>query len=207
MVKLTKNRTERFHEIELDVEQWQKLYYKHQKEYIRRRLSAIKHLHEGKSRLQVCTIIGCSYNTLNDWIDKYIEGGLSKLVEAIKHTNVPQQLSQEQRQELKEMILEKSPRDYGIARNIWTGDIIIEVILKRWNITLKRTRVYEILHELGLSYQRGHRDYINGDKAEQREFTVGLKKNWKALIRKRRLSSLMNLQYMTARVYFMGGLK
>ena len=176
MVELTKNRTERFHEITLDLELWQKLYYKHQKEYIRRRLSAIKHLHEGKSRLKVCTIMGCSYNTLNDWMDKYIEGGLNKLVEAIKHINVAQQLSQEQKQALKRMILEQSPRDYGIARNIWTGDIMIEVILKRWNIALKRTRVYEILHELGLSYQRGHRDYINGDKAKQQEFVEGLKK-------------------------------
>ena len=176
MVELTKNRTERFHEIELDMDLWQKLYYKHQKDYIRRRLSAIKHLHEGKSRLKVCTIMGCSYNTLNDWMDKYIEGGLNTLVEAIKHTNVLQQLSPEQKQALKRMVLDQSPRTYGIARNIWTGDIIIEVILKRWDIALKRTRVYEILHELGLSYQRGHRDYINGDKEKQGEFVEGLKK-------------------------------
>ena len=176
MVEFTKNRTERFHEIEWDLDLWQKLYYKHQQDYIRRRLSAIKHLHEGKSRLKVCTIMRCSYNTLNDWMDKYIEGGFNKLVEAIKHTNVPQQLSKAQKQTLKRMVLDQSPRDYGIARNIWTGDIIIEVILKRWNIALKRTRVYEILHELGLSYQRGHRDYINGDTEKQRDFVAGVKK-------------------------------
>lgn len=176
MVELAKNRTERFHEIEWNMDLWKKFYYKYQKDYIRRRLSAIKHLHEGKSRLQVCKIMRCSYNTLNDWMDKYIQGGLNKLVEAIKHTNVPQQLSKEQKQDLKQMILENTPRDYGINRNIWTGDIILEVIRKQWNIVLKRTRIYEILHELGLSYQKGHRDYINGDKEKQREFVDGLKK-------------------------------
>ncbi|NEO34567.1 MAG: IS630 family transposase [Symploca sp. SIO3C6] len=176
MVGLTKNRTERFHEIELDLEQWQNLYYKHQKAYIRKRLLAIKYLYEGKSRLQVCKLLGCAYNTLNTWIDKFIEGGLTKLVEGIKHANAPQRLSHEQKQELKQMILEHSPRDYGIARNIWTADIMIEVIQQQWSISLKRSRMYEILHELGLSYQKAHRDYRNGNSVEQTKFVNALKK-------------------------------
>ena len=119
MVKLSKNRTEQFRDIELDLEAWQKLYYKYQQDYIRQRLSAIKYLYEGKSRLQVCSLIGCSYNTLTSWIDKYLAGGLQGLVELIKHKNAPQRLSPEQKQELKQIILEQSPWDYGISRNIW----------------------------------------------------------------------------------------
>ena len=87
-----KNRTDQFRDIELDLEVWQKLYYKYQQDYIRKRLLAIKCLHEGKSRLQVCRLIGCSYNTLTSWLDKYIQGGWSGLVDPIKHKNAPQRL-------------------------------------------------------------------------------------------------------------------
>ena len=180
-METSKNRTEQFREIELDLEAWQKLYYKHQQDYIRKRLSAIKHLHEGKSRLQVCRSIGCAYNTLSSWIDKYIEGGLLGLVVPIKHQNAPQRLSPEQKQELKQIILEQTPRDYGITRNLWTAEIIIAVIQMKWNITFKSSRIYEILDEVGLSYQRAHRDYANADKAEQKAFVEVLKKTgWKA---------------------------
>jgi len=74
--------------------------------------------------------------------------------------------------------LEQKPTDYGIDRYIWTGNIISEIIQKKWNIQLKNSRVYEILQELGLSHQRGHRDYANADKQAQQEFVAAVKKNW-----------------------------
>ena len=187
MAELPKTRTDKFYEIELDLELWQKLYYKHQQDYIRKRLLAIKHLHEGKSRLQVCQIMGCSYNTLSSWMDKFIAGGLNELVKAIKHTNAPQRFSREQKQELKRMILEQSPRDYGMARNIWTAKIMIEVIRQQWNISMKDSRVYEILHEVGLSYQKAHRDYINGNQTEQKKFVENLKKKLETREKKQKI--------------------
>lgn len=56
------------------------------------------------------------------------------------------------------MLLEELPRDYGIDRNIWTGKIISSVIESIWGVKLKTTRIYEILKELNLSYQKAHRD-------------------------------------------------
>ena len=85
-------------------------------------------------------------------------------------------LGPEQKQELKRIILEQSPRDYGINRNIWTGEIIIALIEMKWAITFKSSRIYEILNEVGLSYQRAHRDYANASEVEQKEFVQMLKK-------------------------------
>ncbi len=207
MVELLKNRTEQFRDTELDLEAWRKLYYKYQQAYIRKRLSAIKYLYEGKSRLQVCSLIGSRYNTLTSWIDKYLDGGLQGLVEPIKHQKAPQRLSPEQKQELKQIILEQSPRDYGISRNIWTGEIMIEVIQRKWNVSFKSSRVYEILQEVGLSYQRAHRDYANAAQAEQKAFVEVLKKNWKLSKKRKKSSSSMNLPSMTVPVCSMGGQK
>jgi hypothetical protein len=50
MTKLSQNRTFRLCDRQLDLELLQKLYYKYQQEYVRKRLLAIKYLHEGKSR-------------------------------------------------------------------------------------------------------------------------------------------------------------
>jgi len=39
--------------------------------------------------------------------------------------------------------------------------------------------MYEIVEELGLSYQRGHRDYANADEQMQKGFVEQVKKNWR----------------------------
>ena len=44
MTDLSPNRTKQFQSFDFDMELWQKLYYKHQQTYIRKRLVAIKHL-------------------------------------------------------------------------------------------------------------------------------------------------------------------
>jgi transposase len=175
MSEVTKNKTEQFLEKALDLKVWKKLYYKNQKSYARKRLLAIKHLHDGMSRLQVCKLMSCSYNTLSSWIDKFIAEGVEGLVEPITH-KVPQRLSLEQKEELKKIVLTQRPQDYGIDRNIWTGELIAQVIHQKWNKSFKTSRIYEILAEAGLSYQKAHRDYANANKAEQREFVGVLKK-------------------------------
>jgi transposase len=75
------------------------------------------------------------------------------------------------------MITTQRPTDYGIERNMWTGEIIVQVLKSRFNVEIKDSRVYEILAELGLSYQRGHRDYANADPQAQKDWVNAVKKN------------------------------
>ena len=63
MSKYVRNRTFQLGDRQLDLDLWQKLYYKNQKDYVRKRLLAIKYLYEGKNRTEVSAIIGCSYKT------------------------------------------------------------------------------------------------------------------------------------------------
>ena len=142
---------------------------------MRARLLAIKFLAEGKTRTEVSQLVDCTYKTLTSWIDKYLEGGLEKLTESIKH-QVPQRLNPEQKQQFKQMLLQQTPIDYGIDRNLWTAKIMIQMIEQKWNVRLKDSRIYEIIQELNLSYQRSHRDYANADKIKQKQFVELLKK-------------------------------
>jgi transposase len=170
------NLSQRLRLVSLDKQQWQRLYYKHQQEYIRQRLSAIRYLSEGSSRAEVAKIVGCTDLTIAKWIGKYLENGLEGLVEPIKH-QVTERLKPEQQQEIKEMVLNDRPTKYGIDREIWTGKIIAEVIKQRWGVDLKTSRIYEILDNLNLSHQKAHRDYDNADPAKQKKFVKLLKKN------------------------------
>lgn len=86
-------------------------------------------------------------------------------------------MSAEQKQQLKTMLEEQKPTDYGIDRYIWTGRTIIEVIKVRWDVELKDSRIYQILDELGMSHQKAHRDYENADPEAQKEFVATVKKN------------------------------
>jgi transposase len=106
---------------------------------------------------------------------KYLEKGLTGLVEPIKH-QVKSRLDAEQQQAIKRMLPNERPTKYGIEREIWTGNIIAFVIKQRWGVELKTSRIYEILSELNRSHQKGHRDYANASPEEQKEFVEILKK-------------------------------
>ena len=169
------NRTQAFQDKPFDADEWQKLYYRNQQHYMRQRLTAIKLLHEGHSRTQVSEQVGCNYNTLTRWLDQYLDGGLQGLVQPIRHQK-PSRLTPEQQQQLKEMVLTQRPTDYGIDRHMWTGAILSVVIEQRFEVQLKDSRIYELLSELGLSYQRAHRDYANADPQAQQEWVAAVKK-------------------------------
>jgi transposase len=170
------SRNQALQNISLDTQEWQKLFYRHQQQYLRQRLEAIKLLHEGVSRSQVCTKIGCGYDTLTRWVDKYLQNGLSGLVCPISHQK-PCRLSVEQQQQLKTILLTQRPTEYGIERNMWTGEIIGQLLESKFGVQLKDSRIYEILAELGLSYQRAHRDYANADLQAQKDWVDAIKKN------------------------------
>jgi transposase len=169
------NRTQALQDKPFDADEWQKLYYRNQKQYMRQRLIAIKLLYEGFSRTQVSEQLGCRYDTLTTWIDKYLSDGLMGLVTPIRHQK-PSRLTQEQQQQLKAMVLTQRPTDYGYQRHLWTGAILAAVIEQRFEVTLKDSRIYEILSELGLSYQRSHRNDANADPNVQKEWVETVKK-------------------------------
>lgn len=172
------DRLEKLREKPFEIEIWQKLFYQNQKSSIRKRLEAVKYLYEGMTRKEVMIEVRCARQTLITWIDMYCAAGLDGLTQATV-SNKPERLSDEQKIELKRMLLGNRPTDYGIDRQIWTGKIIVEVIKQRWDVDLRDSRIYAILKELGLSHQKAHRDYENADPLVQQEFVSSLKKRLK----------------------------
>jgi len=68
----------------LDEDEWQKSWNKYQQQYIRKRLQAIKYLHEGQSRKEVIVKMGCARESIATWLDMYDEEGLKGLTRLVK---------------------------------------------------------------------------------------------------------------------------
>ena len=132
-----------------DWELWQTLHNQQQADHMRRRLEAIKWLWEGKQMGQVCELVGCNIKTLRSWVDLYLDGGFSKLLTPIKRPK-QQKLDAQQKQALRLILLNENPKKYGYDASSWTEPLVEQLLGDHFNISLKKSRVYEILSELSV---------------------------------------------------------
>jgi transposase len=159
-----------------DREQWQKLYYRHKAQRPRRRLLALRAIWEGQTLADVCRAQQVHRKTLEHWLDTYLHGGFEALL-ARERRRVPQALSASQRRVLRYILLHKTPADYGLDSYQWTAKRAQALIQQKWGIALGLGRLYQLFHQLGISYQRVHRDYGPPPPAKRAAFVEELKKN------------------------------
>lgn len=152
--------------------EWQKLYYQHQKSYLRTRMNAIKLIWDGKKLVDVCIILGCNLKSLRNWVDAYLLGGFKELLRKKKSGQTGKgKLSEEQLRLLKYIVVHKTPLDYDMNFYRWTLSLLGELLEKKWGIQLQKSQIQQILtKKLNLSYQKFHRDYANADIGAQKEF-------------------------------------
>ena len=159
-----------------------KLIRSNQKEYIRKRLRFIKFIFEGKTETEAYKEAGLCKATANKILHIMlllgVEKGLLKLAEP-KKTNRKFLLTDEQSEEIIEMIKTQSPTDYGYIKNVFTGEITAEIIKQKYGISVSKDFVYDLFHRKELSYHKAHRDYIDADKNKQKKYQDSLKKTGK----------------------------
>ncbi len=156
-----------------------KLIRKNQKEYLRKRLRAIKMLWEGKSRREVEKQLRIDPSTLLAWLKIMVENGVEKGLKLLAKSKTVQRrgkLSLAQQLELLYIIEYQSPNDFGYYQNIFTAEILLELVNKLWRIKICDQTIYNILHHHRLSYQRGHRDYDNANREQELQYVKKLKK-------------------------------
>jgi len=167
-----------FAKLKPDFELLDKLHKKEQKEYIRTRLKAIRWLWEGKSRPEIVAKLDIDRSSLLNWIKVLIAEGIEqglKILTQGKKVKKSGKLSFEQQESLLYTLENEKPSDYGYEQNIFTGQILVEVVKKKWQIELTDQTIYNILHRQDFSYQRGHRDYDDADPLAQEAYALELK--------------------------------
>ena len=170
----------KFMELSPDYELLDHLYKTHQKEYIRKRLKAIKLLWQGSSMQEIIKKLDIGINTIDNWVKIVVlygsKEGLNKLAEPMK-IKKEGKLSKEQQSEIIEIVETQLPSEYGYEQNMFTGQILVEIIEEKYGIKVTDQTVYNLLHKNHYSYQKAHRDYANADKKNQSNFLNWFKKN------------------------------
>ena len=149
------------------------------------RLYAVYQVSIGKQPRELEETYNVSFKTINNWVHRYNKYGIEGLLDKEKPGRKPR-LSEEQKKDIKDIILNKSPEIFGYNSATWTGALIIDYININYQVEYKKAQIYNIFEELGLSFQKGKGVYPEPNPEKRKERIEELKKtirNWNRLSR------------------------
>ena len=152
---------------------WNKFFRRHQQEYIRKRLRAVKLFAENIEVSVICEQLEINKNSLYLFIRLYLAEGFSGLCRRTTR-NHKTRLSKEQELFFKQTVVSKAPFECGFEGNIWNGTLMRQFIKREFGIDYQ-SGIYDLLDRLNLSHQKAHSDYQNASQDEQLQFIEDFK--------------------------------
>jgi len=131
------------------------------------RLYACYQVSKGKKPSELEDLYDTSFKSICNWVHKLNEGGVEALIDKAKPGR-NSKLNDDQKTELKEIILTKSPEDYDYNSSTWTGALLIDLIKDLYEIEYKKAQVYNILKKMNLSFQKGKGIYPEALNREEK---------------------------------------
>ena len=116
------------------------------------RLHGILLVAQGMSCPEVSRLLGDSPRTVEYWVRRFEEKGLSGLVEG-ERSGRPRRLSDEQLEEIGS-VLRKNPESVGIERGLWYGKDLSEFIKRRYGVNLGVRQCQYIFKSLGFHLRK-----------------------------------------------------
>lgn len=117
------------------------------------RIQAVKSVLSGESPEVVIKALGMSRPRIYEWLSLYEKEGFEGL-KAKEIPGRPPKLSEEQSNEIQNIILNKTPIELGFKYALWTLKIISQLIQQKYGITLSKTSSGRLMHKWGLSSQK-----------------------------------------------------
>ncbi len=138
------------------------------------RLYAVYQVAIGQPSRKLEDLYNTSFKQITNWVHRFEKEGIDGLKDK-KGRGRKAGLTEQQKIEVKK-VLYVSPEDYGYNTATWTGPMIIEWIKKKFSIEYKKAQIYNIIKELGFSYQKGRGFFPEADIEKQEVFKETLKK-------------------------------
>jgi transposase len=142
------------------------------------RLYAVLQIADGKKARDLAPIYNTSFKSITNWVHRFNEGGIDALKD-LPHSGRPPRLNDGQIDQLKRIILEHSPEQYGFNSGTWSGPIVIALVGNLFGVVYKKAQIYNLLHKMGLTHQKGKAHYPETDSEENKEKREALKKTSK----------------------------
>jgi len=143
-----------------------------------KRAQAILLLNENSSEVLICSLTGFNRNYAFKLRSKYLEKGIEGLLTKKRKTKAL--LTRGQKEEIKRVLRNCSPKDFGISLDFWTTAILGELIEEQYGVKYKsRTSYYLIFKESKFSYHNPGKQYEKRDPEKidvwEKEVTEKLK--------------------------------
>jgi transposase len=117
------------------------------------RLYAVYQIALGRKAEELQSIYNTSHKAICNWVHRYNAEGEEGLKDRPR-SGRPSRLSQEAKIQLKRVIL-SSPQEQGFSSGTWTWALVSEYILRAFCVDYKKAQIYNILHAIGLRFQKG----------------------------------------------------
>jgi transposase len=130
------------------------------------RLHAVYQIAKGKDAKELQEVYSTTHKSICNWVHRYNAEGLEGLKDRLR-TGRPSFLSQSQKLELDQM-LQNAPSQYGYNTSTWTGALVTDLVNKRFGVVYKIAQIYNILHSLGFSFQRGKGYFPEAEKKKKK---------------------------------------
>lgn len=139
------------------------------------KLYALLQLSRGYSSRKLEEFYHTSFKQICNWADRFDAEGVDGLrIKPGRGRHA--RLSQEQKYQLQGDLL-KSPESFGYNTANWSGPLMREHILKKYQINYKPAAVYNLMHDPGFGFQRAKAFYPERKEDKRKEVISDIKKN------------------------------
>jgi transposase len=123
----------------------------------------------GQSPEVVAKVLNFNRSCIYDWLKRYDEGGYEAL-ESRKPPGAKPVITREMEGWLEETVLNSTPVQHGYDTNLWTRDILAELLKKEFGGSVSGLSVSLHLRKLNLSYQKPCYRDVARDEQEVEHF-------------------------------------
>jgi transposase len=117
------------------------------------RLYAVYQIALGKKAEDLEGLYHTSHKSICNWVHRYNAEGVEGLKDRPR-SGRHSRLDASQKLKIKEAVLQ-SPTLENFSSGVWTWALVAEYILRNFGVSYKKAQIYNILHSLGMSYQKG----------------------------------------------------
>ena len=132
-----------------------------------RRFRAVEMAREGETAVEIAEALACGVRPVQEWVRRYNEGGAAGLAER-KHSGRPPALRPEREAAFRAR-LEAGPLP-GDGTCAFHGEDVRRVLAREFDVPLKLSSVYALLHRLGYSRLCPRPRHPQADPAAQEAF-------------------------------------
>ncbi|MBN6189283.1 transposase [Aneurinibacillus sp. BA2021] len=138
---------------------------------LRQRVMAVRLVMEGYLGKEVAAMLNLHRQFIATYVSTFNAGGLDAVLERKFPPGKEAYLNEQQREELKQLIVESTPADQGISMyTSWDTRIIQMFLQEKYGVSMSRGGITGMLRRMGLSYTRPTYTLAKADKKKQEAF-------------------------------------